>query len=514
MRRTRVALIVNTIWLASNAAAVAVLLLLGVNVVTLIVLIVLGAAAFGGALLAGLRFERAFEEKLAALGKAVGAVAARGARDGMSIEAVVSSLAQRLDRANQFKAAFLGLQHPAMLATDGGEILGATQGLLALEPHAIEGATLDTVFGEGAVEGGMAEESLTRIGTARLNVRRKGAGPGRMSIELSPAGHYIDDDDLDAFASALSGGHTSFRFDRATLAASPGLRALNGGIESLDAGIRALNQLAAGSKPKPESLRSNSGVTPQVRAIADLVAAFEEEKSEQDEVRARLERKCEAVLLAIDKYRTSIAAMAELADGARIGVTVAGEAVGRGRDRIKSLRSKGKDARDLVADAGKLAERSSQAALGVDGSAAEIDQLVAAIEDVSFRTNLLALNAAVEAARAGEKGAGFAVVAEEVRMLAQTTQRSAREIRALIGATRNQSGAGANETANLKTILSGLSQHLESLSTETDMIAGALDESGGAVQRLESHVTTLRNAARQANSLPARASRAVEAGDK
>ena len=51
--------------------------------------------------------------------------------------------------------------------------------------------------------------------------------------------------------------------------------------------------------------------------------------------------------------------------------------------------------------------------------------MVAAIEDVSFRTNLLALNAAVEAARAGEKGAGFAVVADEVRMLAQSTQKTA-----------------------------------------------------------------------------------------
>ena len=112
---------------------------------------------------------------------------------------------------------------------------------------------------------------------------------------------------------------------------------------------------------------------------------------------------------------------------------MAGEPIGRGRDKAKVARQINREARDVLGNASLAAERADRAAGGVESASAEIDKMVAAIEDVSFRTNLLALNAAVEAARAGEKGAGFAVVADEVRMLAQLTQKTSREIRNLVG---------------------------------------------------------------------------------
>ncbi|MBK8084074.1 MAG: hypothetical protein IPK28_09695 [Devosia sp.] len=285
---------------------------------------------------------------------------------------------------------------------------------------------------------------------------------------------------------------------------SPALKALGGALEGFDKGICALQQMLAGEEVDPYLLLGAGGFAQQIQQFK---AALDEMLDERDEAlvaRERLEAKVEAILRAIDRYRASVTSLAELADRGRSGLATAAEAIDKGRERARAARHLEQKAAALAADAARAVERTGAAVGGLDATAAEIDRMVGAIEDVSFRTNLLALNAAVEAARAGEKGAGFAVVASEVRTLAQATQAAVREIRTLVGDSRSRSESSLAETDTLKNILSGLGSHLENLSNETGMIAGALDEGSGAISRLGGHVAAVGSEAARALQLPAR----------
>ncbi len=140
-----------------------------------------------------------------------------------------------------------------------------------------------------------------------------------------------------------------------------------------------------------------------------------------------------------------------------------------------------------------IAERVKESARTVENLGAQSDQIgeiVGTIEDIADQTNLLALNAAIEAARAGEQGRGFAVVADEVRALAERTTKATKEIGSMIKSIQQQTREavnsmeegvneverGTSEAAKSGNALEDILEQINAVSMQVNQIATATEE--------------------------------------
>lgn len=162
--------------------------------------------------------------------------------------------------------------------------------------------------------------------------------------------------------------------------------------------------------------------------------------------------------------------------------------------------SQASDARHLAEDGQQVVERNIKAMTelsamisassgnieALNSKTVNIGQILEVITSISQQTNLLALNAAIEAARAGEAGRGFAVVADEVRSLAQRTQKSTEEIEELIVGLQS----GTQQVANIMDNSRGLTDSSVELTRRAGSALGSITRTVSTIQAMNSQIAT------------------------
>jgi methyl-accepting chemotaxis protein/hemerythrin len=156
----------------------------------------------------------------------------------------------------------------------------------------------------------------------------------------------------------------------------------------------------------------------------------------------------------------------------------------------------------LMENIAQRVNTSSQTVAGLGQRSDQIGAIVGTIEDIADQTNLLALNAAIEAARAGEQGRGFAVVADEVRALAERTTRATKEIASMIKAIQNETQSavgsmsegvdevkrGTSETARSGESLEDILYKINELTTQISQVATAAEEQTATTHEITNNI--------------------------
>lgn len=253
-----------------------------------------------------------------------------------------------------------------------------------------------------------------------------------------------------------------------------------------------IQQVAKGTQQQSESVTKTAASVEQMSRAIDGVAKGSQEQAQ-------------AVGKSATLTAQITAAVQQVAANAQAGAKGSAEAAQSARGGVKTVQETIKGMESIKAKVGLSAQKVQEMGRRSD----QIGAIVETIDDIASQTNLLALNAAIEAARAGEHGKGFAVVADEVRKLAEKSAAATKEIAGLIkgiqktvaeavtamdeGAKEVETGAGrANEAgqalADILQASEAVNRQVEEIAAATQQMSAASNELVGAMDRVSAVV--------------------------
>ncbi len=220
-----------------------------------------------------------------------------------------------------------------------------------------------------------------------------------------------------------------------------------------------------------------SGVTREVSSAATEIAASSEEIAAGME---RQQQQTSQVSAAVEEMSASVTEVAQKAADASTKAAGAGEQAATGGEvvirTVEGMRAISEQVNESAVAVGELGRRGE-----------EIGEIISVINDIADQTNLLALNAAIEAARAGEHGRGFAVVADEVRKLAERTTTATEEVAESIKAIQGETTKAVDRmTSGQERVQEGVQlaeqagQALDAIVSESQSLAGMIQSIAAA----------------------------------
>ncbi len=243
------------------------------------------------------------------------------------------------------------------------------------------------------------------------------------------------------------------------------------------------------------TIRSVTDASSQLAAAAEELSATSFTGT-QNVIKEK--QQLELVATAMNEMASTAQEVAHNADNAATGTQQADQQAAEGRTVVSQTM---KAINSLATEV----ESASSTIAQLEADTEQIGTVVEVIQAIAEQTNLLALNAAIEAARAGEQGRGFAVVADEVRSLANRTQESTQEIQKMIerlqtGArnavsvmdnSQKQAGMTVDKAAQADSALNQISTSITEVSDMNMHIAEAVRQQGMVTEEINANITTL-----------------------